>query len=64
MGAEVCAAASGLPGEMISQTGTVAPEGVITGYRVGGHFYYRTTTNKLYVFGGVPRTAVGWQILN
>lgn len=60
----VCNNANGLPTSPISQTGTDAPENNVTGYLVGGHFYYRTTTNKLYVFGGTPREKTGWQILN
>lgn len=63
-GAEACNALNGLPAEVISEYGTDAPEGVITGYRIGGHFYFRTSTSKLYVFGGTPRTSTGWVILN
>lgn len=65
-GAMACNLAQGLPteGPIMSPPGTVAPENNIVGYLTGGHFYFRTSTSKLYVFGGTPRTSVGWIILN
>lgn len=63
-GTESCNALNGLPTAPISETGEGSPEGVVTGYRVGGHFYYATDTSKLYVFGGTPRENTGWVILN
>jgi hypothetical protein len=65
-GADACNLAQGLPtqGPIMSPPGTDDPEGAVTGYITGGQFYWRTSTSKLYVFGGVPRENTGWVILN
>lgn len=63
--AAACQAAQGLPLEVTySPPGTDDPEGNVVGYVTGGQFYFRTSTSKLYVFGGTPRTSTGWVILN
>lgn len=61
---EACIAAQGLPSGTDSSYGTADPENNVIGMITGGSFYFRTSTSKLYVFGGTPRTSVGWVILN
>lgn len=63
----VCYTANGQPSSPIVQVSSganPAPENNIIGLAVGQHFYWRTSTSKLYIFGGTPGTAVGWVILN
>lgn len=61
---EACYNGSGYPINPPSAWGPDAPEGLVIGLRIGGHFYFNTATDKLYVFGGVPGEKTGWVILN
>lgn len=60
----VCNNARGLPTEPFTQVGTDAPENNVTGHAVGLHQYWKSSTNKMYIFGGTVGTKVGWVILN
>lgn len=60
----VCDTQNGVPSTPFIQRGTDAPEGVVTGYAVGNHLYFRTSTGKLYIFNGTVGTDTGWVILN
>lgn len=60
----VCSTQRGQPAQPFVQVDSEAPENVHTGFAVGLHLYWRTTTNKMYVFGGTVGTKVGWVILN
>jgi hypothetical protein len=65
---DVCNTANGLLTRPVVQLSTatsdVAPENNVTGLTVGQHFYFRTSTGKLYIFNGTVGTKVGWVILN
>lgn len=58
--AEACAKAQGWPYDPNILRGSDAPGNVVIGY-YQGQFYFRTATNKLYVFLGTPGTDVGWE---
>lgn len=60
----VCNAAQGLPTGPITQVGTGSPEGVVDGVAVGLHQFWRTDTDKMYIFGGTVGENTGWVILN
>lgn len=61
----VCAKTRGWPGPYTYnlQSGTAAPEGVVTGYGPSST-YFRSSTSKWYNFGGVAGANTGWNIIN